>query len=100
MKRYRDLTLMKLEALMGHVGCENVEQIKKWGIQEVTAFEWLAYLTEEVGELAQAINEYEYRDGTASVVFKEAIQVATLSLKIAEIYNSAIRISKEVSDEE
>jgi NTP pyrophosphatase (non-canonical NTP hydrolase) len=86
MNRYCDLVLMKLEALMDYVECENLEQIKKWGIQEVSAFEWLAYLTEEVGELAQAISEHEYRDGATESIFKEAIQVATLALKIAEIY--------------
>ena len=65
---------------------ENVNQIKKWGIQDRSPFEWLTYLTEEVGELACAISENEYRDGTPQDVTNEAIQVATLALKIAEMY--------------
>ncbi len=65
---------------------ESLRQISKWGIQDRNPFEWLAYLTEETGELSWAISEKFYRDGLVSNVIKEAIQVATLSLKIAEIY--------------
>jgi NTP pyrophosphatase (non-canonical NTP hydrolase) len=72
--------------LFGLVKRESTEQIKKWGIQDHTPFEWMIYLTEEHGELAKAISEYEYRNGSAEDVVAEAIQVATLSLKIAEMY--------------
>ena len=65
---------------------ENLRQIKKWGIQNRDPFEWLAYTTEELGELSNAISEYLYRDGQRSQVVKEAIQTATLCLKIAEIF--------------
>ena len=43
-------------------------------------------MTEEIGELAQAIAEYEYRQGSRKHVVMEAIQTATLCLKIAEMY--------------
>ena len=62
---------------------ENEEQIKKWGIQEHSLFEWLAYTTEELGELSQAISEYTYRDGKRGEIAREALQVATLALKVA-----------------
>lgn len=62
---------------------ESQAQIKKWGIQEHSLFEWLAYTTEELGELSQAISEYTYRNGIRIDVACEAIQVATLALKIA-----------------
>ena len=65
---------------------ESLRQIKKWGIQNHDPFEWLAYTTEELGELSNAISEYLYRDGQRSQVVKEAIQTATLCLKIAEIF--------------
>lgn len=65
---------------------ENRRQLKKWGIQDRTPFEWLAYATEELGEMAKAISEWVYRDGPPSEVVKEAIQAATLSLKIAEMF--------------
>jgi NTP pyrophosphatase (non-canonical NTP hydrolase) len=64
---------------------ESLRQIKKWGIQKRDLFEWLTYTTEELGELAKAISEFEYRKGTKEDIYKEAIQVATLSLKIAEM---------------
>jgi len=50
-------------------------------------FEWLTYLTEEVGELAEAISEYEYRKGTSKNISKEAIQVAALATRISAIIN-------------
>ena len=65
---------------------ENRRQVEKWGIQDHTPFEWMLYLSEELGELAQAIAENYYRGGSLEAVVKEAIQVATLALKIAEMY--------------
>lgn len=65
---------------------ENEKQLEKWGVQDRTCFEWLAYLTEEVGEVANAMSEHYYRHGEAGDVSNEAIQVATLALKIAEMY--------------
>jgi len=64
---------------------ENKRQIRKWGVQDRDPFEWLAYTTEELGELSYAISECVYRDGLQSEVVKEAIQGATLLLKIAEM---------------
>ena len=64
---------------------EHRNQINKWGIQTHTPFEWLTYTTEELGELAKAISDYIYRDGNKESIFNEAIQTATLSLKIAEM---------------
>jgi len=72
------LTTMVLE--------EHDRQIKKWCVQVHTSWEWLGYTTEELGSLAKAIGEFEYRGGPASKVVDEAIQVATLSLKIAEMF--------------
>lgn len=71
--------------LMDLIQHENDNQIKKWGIQTHTPFEWLTYTTEELGELAKAISEYVYRHGHKNEIIKEAIQTATLCLKIAEM---------------
>lgn len=62
---------------------ESERQIDKWGWQVRTPEEWLMYTTEELGELAEAISEYKYRKGRIEDVIKEAIQVATLALKIS-----------------
>lgn len=68
---------------------ENNKQLKKWGIQERTLMEWLSYTTEELGEVAKAIIEYTYRDGTKEEIIKESIQTATLCLKIAEMVSES-----------
>ena len=64
---------------------EDLRQIEKWGIQEVSPFEWLAYLAEEVGELAKAIIEFVYWETDKKNISEEAIQIATLALKISKM---------------
>lgn len=86
MNKYTDRALLNSNWIIKKIQAENMRQISKWRIQTHSAFEWLTYTTEELGELAQAISEHEYRAGTKEAVVKEAIQVATLALKIAEMY--------------
>ena len=81
----RDLCFKEMD-FVRKVWDEHHNQLNKWGVQIHTPFEWLAYTTEELGELAKAICEFEYRDGSSRDIAKEAIQVATLALKIAEMY--------------
>lgn len=83
---FKDQQLVNQKKLFYKVLEENVRQLSKWGIQIHTSFEWLTYTAEELGSLAKAIGEFEYRGGPASKVVSEAIQVATLSLKIAEMF--------------
>lgn len=64
---------------------EHWKQVSKLGVQKKTLFEWMCYLTEEVGELAEAISEHEYRNGTVNNIEKEAVQVAALACKIIEV---------------
>ena len=85
LKKYMDRCLTDNNWILDKILTENSNQLLKWGIQIHTPFEWLTYTTEELGELAQAISEYEYRNGTKEQIVKEAIQVATLALKIAEM---------------
>ncbi len=84
-KQYTDKRFAYFSDVTELVLDEHHAQISKWGIQTHSMFEWLAYTTEELGELAKAISEQEYRGGSKEDVIKEAIQVATLSLKIAEM---------------
>jgi NTP pyrophosphatase (non-canonical NTP hydrolase) len=81
-----DCQFIRKDMLFGLVIKEGEMQVKKWGVQNRDPFEWLAFLTEEVGELAQAISEWEFMVGHEREIIKEAIQVATLSLKIAEMF--------------
>ena len=86
MKKYRDRMFIAKEWLHDQLDEENLRQIEKWGIQEKTIFEWLTNTTEELGSLAKAISECEYRGASKEKVIAEAFQVATLALKIAEMY--------------
>ena len=64
---------------------EEHKQLVRWGVQKITLFEWLAILQEEVGELAKAVMEHEYRNGTKKEISNEAVQVAMVSQKIARL---------------
>jgi len=90
MKEYIDRGLEKDAWIIKKIQNENMSQLSKWGVQIHTSFEWLTYTAEELGELAKAIGEYEYRNGTKDEVVKEAIQVATLALKIAEMFDMEV----------
>jgi len=85
-----DKQLKNIDWLINKIKVENDKQLDKWGIQTRTPFEWLTYTTEELGELAQAISEHYYRGGSAENVIKEAIQTATLCLKIVEMYKDEL----------
>jgi len=74
---------------------ENVAQLEKWGVQDHEPFEWLGFATEELGETAKAIGEYTYRGGLVEDVIKEAVQTATLMLKIAEMFQDLLVTSLE-----
>jgi NTP pyrophosphatase (non-canonical NTP hydrolase) len=69
---------------------ENTRQLEKWGVQDHEPVWWLAFTNEELGELAKAISEYSFRGGLAEEVIKEAIQTATLCLKIAEMFSDTL----------
>lgn len=86
MEQFTDNKLEKLKILTKSIISESERQISKWGIQTHSLFEWCNYTTEELGELAKAISENQYkRGGHLEEIYSEAIQVATLSLKIAEM---------------
>lgn len=86
MKKKKDKCFKHFNILMSMVEKEHNYQIQKWGVQSRTPFEWMTYITEEVGELANAVSENVYRNGNNNDVVKEAIQTATLCLKVAEMY--------------
>jgi NTP pyrophosphatase (non-canonical NTP hydrolase) len=88
----KDTELYRIHALQRDVLLENDRQVAKWGIQDHSSFEWLTFLMEEAGELAEAISEYEYRGGHSTAAYKEAIQVATLALKVAEMFRNRAEI--------
>ena len=86
----KDLCLNNKQ-LYDMIGDENERQLNKWGIQDHLPSEWVMFTVEELGELAEAIGEWNYRYGDAREVVKEAIQTATLSLKIAEMFQNIVK---------
>jgi len=81
----KDRCLKNMYKLTEMILDEHNHQIKKWGVQDHDINEWLNFTMEELGELAEAISEHKYRNGSKGNIVYEAIQVATLALKIAEM---------------
>lgn len=92
----KDLCLKSIHKITPMIHRENVRQLEKWGVQDHLPAEWLMFTTEELGELADAIGEYEYRGGLVENVVEEAIQTATLCIKIAEMFNDLQQIEEEL----
>jgi len=86
LRQYKDKCFENIDWIIDQLEKENKNQIEKWGVQVHSVFEWLTYTIEELGSLAKAISEYEYRGGLREKVVSEAFQVATLAIKIAEMY--------------
>ena len=81
----KDRCLKNMDRLIKMILDEHKHQLDKWGIQDHDINEWLNFTMEELGELAEAISEHKYRDGSKGNIVYEAIQVVTLALKIAEM---------------
>lgn len=57
---------------------ERTRQFTKWGDQNRTKYEWLAILTEEVGEVAKAILECDHENYQEELIQVAATVVTTL----------------------
>jgi rubrerythrin len=98
---WEDQQFNDLDKLSADLLDEHLAQIKKWGVQVHTPAEWMMFLTEEMGELAKAISEAQFREGPRKAIYSEAIQVATLAMKIAEMsMMKDIGVVKEHSETE
>ena len=64
---------------------ENKRQIVKWGVESLRPTAWASIIAEEMGELSKELLEYEYSGKLSPNLRVEAIQLATLALKIAEM---------------
>lgn len=87
---------MDHEVLIGSalhaIAVERKRQIEKWGSQDSnTLFAWMSILMEEVGELAEAVNETEFMNaahperGGMEAIQKEAVHVAAVAASIIEV---------------
>jgi NTP pyrophosphatase (non-canonical NTP hydrolase) len=82
----------KTETALALIADERARQIEKWGDQDTNhPFAWMSILMEEVGELAEAVNEtYFYTEhskpeyGGPQSIMGEAVQVAAVATAIVE----------------
>jgi len=74
------------EVVLNQVGSERIAQNLKWGKQNHPYTVWLAILMEEVGEVAQAMQEglIHHKESDAGNLYNELIQVAAVATAIAE----------------
>lgn len=65
---------------------ERMRQNEKWGIQRHEMGRWLAILVEEVGEVAQAMQDgmISQKETDANNLYLELIQVAAVAAAMAE----------------
>lgn len=77
---------------------ERDRQDRKWGRpQENTYCEWSSILAEEVGELAQELNELNFGRGDQGRMELEAVQVAAVALAILEQSGVAQRVTVQAA---
>ncbi len=89
-RQLTDLQFSNIGEIVDKIFAENRAQIEKHGVQTATPYEWMLWVTEEVGELAQSINDVERHVETPKMlehVVEEAVHAATLLIKIAEMYS-------------
>ncbi len=88
-----------MESILKEVQNERLRQNEKWGEQNHNAVEWVAILTEEVGEVAKEAVDFHFANGDADVNLrageslqrqrienyrKECIQVAAVAVQMVE----------------
>jgi NTP pyrophosphatase (non-canonical NTP hydrolase) len=77
---------MSTDAVLAEVGRERLRQDEKWGEQNHDPFCYVAILTEEIGELAQAALHTRYGGSQAGVrrMREEALQAAAVAVAMVE----------------
>lgn len=73
-----------MENVLNLIRAERERQNKKWGEQNHDDYRWLAILTEEVGELAQAILHDEFGGSHAGTAKTELVHVAAVAVQWLE----------------
>jgi NTP pyrophosphatase (non-canonical NTP hydrolase) len=81
-------TLTPLGSVLAEVSAERAAQDARWGVEDLHDWERISHLTEEVGELAKAANEANFRTsptrGDRTQMREEAIQVAAVAVAIVQ----------------
>lgn len=78
-------TKIRMRAVLGEVENERVRQNEKWGLQDHNPVEWIAILTEEVGEAAkEAVDMHLENINRVKQYRKEVIQAAAVAVQMVE----------------
>ena len=96
LQQFTDLKLRKinLRTIEDLIMDEHLKQISKWGVQTHTAWEWITYTNEEMGEVNKSLSEWIYRNGTKEDLLKEIIQTVTLLLKMYEMIDNFVYVEE------
>jgi len=83
---YETKSLSIRNAVLNQIVNERLKQDAMWGKQRHDHGTWLAILMEEVGEVAQAMQEglIHHKESDAGNLYTELIQVAAVAVAIAE----------------
>ncbi len=85
MKLYKDRCLDNMHLLSELLEEEHRRQLKQFGVQEHSLYKWVTCIMEELGELSEAILENDCGAAPLTDVTREALEVATLALKVVEM---------------
>ena len=78
-------TKIRMKAVLSEVEDERVRQNEKWGLQNHNPVEWIAILTEEVGEAAkEAVDMHLENINRVKQYRKEVIQAAAVAVQMVE----------------
>ena len=95
-----------MESILKEVQNERLRQNEKWGEQNRNVVEWVAILTEEVGEVAKEAVDFHFANGDVDVNLrageslqrqrienyrKECIQVAAVAVQMVESLDRQLR---------
>lgn len=83
--------LAELEPVLADVVEERARQDSKWGEQNHDPFTYLAILTEEVGEAAQAALHDQFGGKHAGTYRTELVQIAAVAIAMIECVDRAAR---------
>lgn len=73
-----------MDRALSDVRLERQRQDEKWGPQDHSPAEWLAVLTEEVGEVATGILRHRFNGRALSEYREELVQVAAVAVAAIE----------------
>ena len=74
----------RMAAVFEAVALERLRQEMKWGQQNHDPYRWLAILSEEIGEAAQAALHDEFGGRAAGTLRDELVQVAAVAISWIE----------------